>query len=98
MMTLDMTRGTKMARTVSKSKLEARLLAYFREVEETGEEIIVTSRGRPALRIAPLRSTEGPATLFADVRGRVELPPDEEIDQPVSAEAWADSDVADLVR
>ena len=37
--------------TVSKSKLKARMLEYFRMVEESGEEIVVTNHNRPVLRI-----------------------------------------------
>lgn len=42
-----------MKNTVSKSKLKARALEYFREVEESGRELIVTDRGRPVLKIVP---------------------------------------------
>lgn len=42
-----------MEHTVSKSKLKARALEYFRQVEETGRELIVTDRGRPVLKIVP---------------------------------------------
>lgn len=86
-----------MSRTVSKSQLKARMLAYFREVEQTGEELIVTSHGRPVLRVTPVERTESAATLFGDVRGAVPLPPDEQLNEPESAEAWADSDLAELV-
>lgn len=56
---------------VSKSQLKARMLAYFREVEETGEELVVTSHGVPVLRVVPYRRAATPAEVFADVRGRV---------------------------
>ena len=42
-----------MTRTVSKSKFKPRTLQYLREVEETGEPIIITDRGRPVVRIEP---------------------------------------------
>ena len=41
-------------KTVSKSALKARMLAYFREVERTGEPLEVTDRGRPVLRVVPI--------------------------------------------
>ena len=56
---------------VSKSALKARMLEYFRRVEETGEELIVTDHNRPVLRIARLRTRTPSAETFADVRGRV---------------------------
>lgn len=57
--------------TVSKSALKARMLEYFRRVEETGEELIVTDHNRPVLRIVPIRARQSAAETFADVRGHV---------------------------
>jgi prevent-host-death family protein len=57
--------------TVSKGALKAKMLEYFRRVEETGIELVVTDNNRPVLRIVPIRSRLGAAELFADVRGRV---------------------------
>jgi prevent-host-death family protein len=57
--------------TVSKGTLKAKMLEYFRRVEETGEELIVTDNNRPVLRVIPMRSPGNTASLFADVRGRV---------------------------
>lgn len=56
---------------VSKSALKARMLEYFRQVEQTGEELIVTDNNRPVLRVLPIRDRQAAATVFADVRGRV---------------------------
>ena len=56
---------------ISKSALKARMLEYFRRVEETGQELIVTDNNEPVLRIVPIRRRVPSATLFADVRGRV---------------------------
>ncbi len=41
-------------RTVSKSKLKARMLEYFREVERTGEPLVVTDHGREVLEVWPV--------------------------------------------
>ena len=57
--------------TVSKSALKAKMLEYFRRVEETGQELVVTDNNEPVLRIVPIRKRIPMATLFADVRGRV---------------------------
>lgn len=57
---------------VSKSRLKAHMLALFRQVEETGEELIVTDHGRPVLRVLPV--TPPPAAvdeLFGDARSRL---------------------------
>jgi prevent-host-death family protein len=42
-----------MAKHVSKSAFEAKALAYLRDVEDTGETLVVTDRGRPVVRIEP---------------------------------------------
>ena len=42
-----------MENSVSKSKLKAHALEYFRQVQESGRELIVTDRGRPVLKIVP---------------------------------------------
>jgi prevent-host-death family protein len=57
--------------TVSKSVLKAKMLEYFRRVEETGEELVVTDNNEPVLRVVPIRKRVPAATLFADVRGKV---------------------------
>lgn len=47
-----------MTQTISKSKFKPRMLQYFREVEETEEEIIITDRGKPVLKISPYKEEE----------------------------------------
>lgn len=58
-------------KTVSKSVLKAKMLEYFRKVEETGEELIVTDNNEPVLRVVRIRKRVPASTLFADVRGKV---------------------------
>lgn len=36
---------------VSKSQFKARALEFFRQVEATGEAVIVTDKGRPAIEV-----------------------------------------------
>jgi prevent-host-death family protein len=59
--------------TVSKSKLKARMLEYFRRVEETGEEITVVSRNVPVIRICRVDHARTVEKVFEDVRGRVRI-------------------------
>jgi prevent-host-death family protein len=69
--------------TVSKSQLKARMLAYFRAVEATGEPLIVTDGGRPVLRIVPIApAPETVDQVFADVRGHNPFLTDEDPDAP----------------
>jgi prevent-host-death family protein len=42
-----------MGPTVSKSKFQDRLSEYLREVENTGQELIITDHGKPVLRLVP---------------------------------------------
>ena len=41
---------------ISKSEFKSKALEYFRQVEATGESIIVTDHGKPALEVRPYRS------------------------------------------
>jgi antitoxin (DNA-binding transcriptional repressor) of toxin-antitoxin stability system len=40
---------------VSKTEFKARALEFFRQIEATGESLIVTDHGKPALEIRPYR-------------------------------------------
>jgi prevent-host-death family protein len=71
-------------RSVSKSRLKARALEYFREVEKTGSELVVTDRGKPVLKIVPYREP-GTQALRA-LRGSV-LRYDDPT-EPVGVEDW----------
>jgi prevent-host-death family protein len=74
--------------TVSKSALKAKMLEYFRRVEETGSELIVTDNNEPVLRIIRIRKRVPTAELFADVRGRVVY--HEDVTTPTTGE-WPES-------
>ena len=56
---------------VSKSALKARMLEYFREVERTGEELVVLDNNHPVLKVVPFRTRRPAREVFADARGRV---------------------------
>ena len=57
--------------TISKSHLKAHMLRIFREIERSGEEMIVTDNSRPVLKIVPIKNTKSVDTLFDNVRGQV---------------------------
>ena len=44
-----------MATAVSKSRFKPRVLEFLRNVEATGEPLIITDRGRPVLKILPFQ-------------------------------------------
>ncbi|HEX6031197.1 MAG TPA: type II toxin-antitoxin system prevent-host-death family antitoxin [Tepidiformaceae bacterium] len=43
-------------RTIPAGEFKAKCLALLDEVADSGEEIVVTKRGKPVARLAPLRS------------------------------------------
>jgi prevent-host-death family protein len=76
--------GCEMARMISKSKFKPRTLQYFRQVEETGEELIITDHGKPVLKVMPYAAE--PSDALQALRNSVtkyEHPTD-----PVCWEAW----------
>ena len=57
--------------TVSKSRLKAHMLRIFREIEASGEELIVTDRDRPVLRIQPIVSKRSVEDVFGSFQGKL---------------------------
>ncbi len=56
---------------ISKSKLKATMLQVFREIEESGEVLIVTHNRRPVLRVQSIRNKEPVEKVFERMRGKV---------------------------
>lgn len=70
---------------VSKSEFKAKALEYFREIEASGESMIVTDHGKPALEVRPYRSIErDPLDVLRGSVVRYEDPT-----EPVAADDWA---------
>ncbi len=69
---------------VSKSAFKARALEFFREVERTGRELVVTDNGRPVLKVVPY--SRHPAEALTALRGSV-LRYDDPT-EPVGVEDW----------
>lgn len=59
-------------RTVPKSVFKAQALQYFREVELSGEPLVITDRGRPVLRLVPF-AEEKPEDILASLKGVVQV-------------------------
>ena len=66
--------------SVSKSKLQANMLRIFRDIEETGEELIVIDGNRPVLRIQPIVKKKTAEEVFGPLQGKVIY--HEDIDMP----------------
>jgi len=58
---------------VSKGALKAKMLEYFRHVEKTGEELIVTNNNVPTLKVIPIKKKMSVEDVFGDLRGKVKL-------------------------
>ncbi len=58
-----------MTRVYSKTHLKAHMLEIMRELEDTGEEAVVTDHGRPVLKIVPLARVRPVEEVFAPYRG-----------------------------
>jgi len=77
-----------MVETISKNKLKAKMLEIFRQLEASGQELIVTDHGRPVLKIVPIRQKSTVSELFDDLQGRITYL--EDINQPTLTE-WEDA-------
>lgn len=69
---------------ISKSQFKPRSLEYFRKVELTGEELVITDHGRPVLKVVPYVSE--PEECFHGLRGTV-LKYEDPL-EPVAVEDW----------
>lgn len=59
-------------RQISKSQFKAQALALFREIETSGEAVVITDHGRPALEVRPYRPGEtGTVHPLQALRGSV---------------------------
>src|SRR5260370_29934351 len=70
---------------ISKANFKARALEIFRRVQETGEPVLITDRGRPVLRLEPYYGEDDDAVL-ASLRGTVLAY--QKPTEPVGENAW----------
>ncbi len=56
---------------VSKSRFKAQALELFRQVEASGEPLVVTDHGRPTLEVRPYRPARIAADPLEELRGSV---------------------------
>lgn len=68
-----MTMIIKMQHEISKSNFKAHALEVMRNVEQTGDEVVITSHGKPALivkkfkqKISPLEKLRGSVVKYND--------------------------------
>ncbi|MDR0781304.1 MAG: hypothetical protein LBF16_11535 [Pseudomonadales bacterium] len=70
---------------VSKSQFKSKALEYFREIEKSGQGIIITDHGKPALEIKPYR-TKAKADPLESLRGTV-IRYDDPL-SPIAGDEW----------
>lgn len=75
---------TLVMKRISKSKFKPNALDYFRQVEKTGTELIITDRGRPVVKIVPY--SPDPDETLMELRSSV-LRYDRPT-EPVALEDW----------
>jgi antitoxin (DNA-binding transcriptional repressor) of toxin-antitoxin stability system len=56
---------------VSKSYLKTHMLRIFRDLEKSGEELIVTDNNRPVLKIVPVKEGKSVGDVFGGLQGKV---------------------------
>lgn len=60
-----------MQKTMSKKQLGVNMLEVFRELELSGDELIVTDENTPVLRIVPIQQKKSVQELFGEYQGKV---------------------------
>lgn len=80
-------------KTVSKGKLKTEMLEYFREVERTGEPLLVTDHGRAVLEVRPVGKPKVITAAEVLARYRAGTIPQDEISEeelmkPLPLEDW----------
>jgi antitoxin (DNA-binding transcriptional repressor) of toxin-antitoxin stability system len=69
---------------ISKSEFKAKALEYFRQIEASGESVIVTDHGKPALEVRPYRGADRhPLDILRGSVVRYENPT-----EPIAADDW----------
>jgi len=78
-----------MPEQISRTLFKAKALEYFRQVETTGEPLIITDHGRPTLELRPLKTLtdqEKTQQILEQLRGSVVYYKDPF--EPVGLEDW----------
>ncbi len=73
-----------MPQAVSKSQFKPHSLEYFRKIEQSGEELVITDHGRPVLKV--IRYVPDPEECFIGLRNTV-LQYDNPL-EPVGEDCW----------
>jgi len=58
-----------MENIISKSQFKPRALKYFRDIQESGQELIITDHAKPVLKISPIK--DEPIDVLRELRNSV---------------------------
>ena len=73
-----------MKNMISKSKFKPRALHYFREIQKTGKELVISDHGKPVLKIVPyVENPEEALKVLRDTVIKYEDPT-----EPIGLEDW----------
>ena len=70
-------------KSISKSYLKAHMLRLFREVERSGEALVVTDNNKPVLKVVPIEAEQTVTDTFASFVGQVTY--SRSVDEPTPA-------------
>ena len=74
-----------MPEKISKSRFKPQALKYFREIQEKGQDLIITDHGKSVLKISPFQ--EKPQSVLEELRNSV-LRYDDPFEPLVSQDDW----------
>jgi len=73
-----------MKNMISKSQFKPRALHYFREIQKTGKELVISDHGKPVLKIVPyVENPEEALKVLRDTVIKYEDPT-----EPIGLEDW----------
>lgn len=72
-LTSEKSTSTVSTSTVSKGELKAKMYEYFREVEESGESLLITDRGVPKLVVYPFKQVRTINEVFSPYRSKMKI-------------------------
>jgi antitoxin (DNA-binding transcriptional repressor) of toxin-antitoxin stability system len=73
-----------MGQTVSKSRFKPKALHYFRDIQKSGRELIITDHGKPVLKIVPYH--EDTQVVLKELKNSVKRYDDPT--EPVATDDW----------
>lgn len=57
--------------TISTDTLEINLQKYFAQIHQSGEDVVVTDKGVPIIKLTPLKPNMDVAEAFKDLQGKI---------------------------